>query len=168
MGEFTRETVIGRYARPIPFLSKEETMIFKKTFLAACLLLLFAQPVFPVDDGLSKQYSACMAKSAGITPEENDCARAERERQDVRLNKAYKQLMAQLSESRKKQLREAQRLWIKYRDANCDFYYDPDGGSMTIGFSIDRGLKATALRAEELEKFKRNQTDPGLTESQPM
>ena len=24
---------------------------------------------------------------------------------------------------------EAQRAWIKFRDANCSFYYDPEGGS---------------------------------------
>ena len=32
--------------------------------------------------------------------------------------------------SGEKQLLEAQRAWIKFRDTNCDFYYDPDGGTM--------------------------------------
>jgi uncharacterized protein YecT (DUF1311 family) len=59
-----------------------------------------------------------------------ECMGAETKRQDVPLNKAYKVIMAGLSSERKKQLQEAQPLWLKYRQANCDFYYNPDGGTI--------------------------------------
>ena len=58
-----------------------------------------------------------------------DCVGAEAKRQDKRLNDAYKKLMNELKRERKRQLQEAQRLWIKYIEVNCNFYLDPDGGT---------------------------------------
>ena len=65
-----------------------------------------------------------------------NCNAAEIELQDARLNKAYKEVMSQLSESRKKELRDAQRAWIKYRDANCKFYADAEGGRIDGRFEF--------------------------------
>ncbi|MFZ2404933.1 MAG: lysozyme inhibitor LprI family protein [Methylobacter sp.] len=110
--------------------------------------------MFAADDGLSQTFSTCMDQAGGVTPSMVECMNAETERQDVRLNKAYKDIMANLSAGRKKQLQEAQRLWIKYRKANCDFYYDPDGGSIARLNANDCFLSATAARAKELEGFK--------------
>ena len=62
--------------------------------------------------------------------------------------------MAQLSPARKKQLQDAQRAWIKYRDANCNFYADPDGGTMATVNANDCFMSATEARAKELEGFK--------------
>ncbi len=80
-------------------------------------LMLFGMPLlaFAEDIGLSKQYSTCMDKAGGITANMLDCIGAETQRQDARLNRAYKDVMAQLSAARKKQLQEAQRAWIRYR-----------------------------------------------------
>ena len=95
-----------------------------------------------------------MDKSGGVTVDMLNCISAETELQDARLNKAYKEVMAQLSPVRKKQLKDAQRAWLKYRDANCNFYADEDGGSMATIASNDCFLSATASRARELEGFK--------------
>lgn len=122
--------------------------------LIAGLMAVAVQPVFAADDGLSQTFSTCMDQTGGVTPSMVECMNAETERQDVRLNKAYKDIMAGLSAGRKKQLQEAQRLWIKYRKANCDFYYDPDGGSIARINANDCFLSATAARAKELEGFK--------------
>lgn len=83
-----------------------------------------------------------------------ECISEETKRQDARLNKAYKEVMPQLSTARKKQLQEAQRAWIKYRDANCTFYADPDGGTNATVNSDDCFRSATEARAQELENFK--------------
>lgn len=96
-------------------------------------------------------FSSCMDNSGGTTAAMLDCLGAEYDRQDARLNKAYKVLMAELSSERKQQLQDAQRLWIKYRDANCAFYYDPNGGSMAHLAGNDCMLSMTAKRATELE-----------------
>ena len=105
-------------------------------------------------DGLSKQHAACMDRSEGVTVKMIDCITAEYQRQDARLNKAYKALMAELSPARKKQLREAQRAWIKFRDANCAFYGDPDGGSLARVSANDCMMSSAASRANELEAFR--------------
>lgn len=95
-----------------------------------------------------------MDKSGGVTVDMLDCIGTETKRQDARLNKAYKEVMPQLSPARKKELQDAQRAWIKYRDANCNFYADPDGGTIATVNSNDCFMSATASRAKELEGFK--------------
>jgi len=104
--------------------------------------------------GSSKQFSVCMDKSGGITMNMIDCMTEENKLQDARLNKAYKSLIAELPPARKTQLLEAQRAWIKFRDANCDFYYDPDGGSMARVSASDCVMRTTTERVRELESFK--------------
>ncbi|WP_235187633.1 lysozyme inhibitor LprI family protein [Methylobacter tundripaludum] len=98
-----------------------------------------------------------MDQAGGVTPSMVECMNAETERQDVRLNKAYQDIMGGLSPERKKQLQEAQRLWLKYRKANCDFYYDPDGGTIARVSANDCFMSSTAVRAKELEAFKQQE-----------
>jgi len=45
---------------------------------------------------------------------------------------------------------EAQRAWIKFRDANCGFYADPERGSAARMTANECFLNATADRAKEL------------------
>ena len=104
--------------------------------------------------GLSREYGACMDKSGGVTSSMLDCIGAETKRQDARLNKVYKDVMAQMDEGGKKRLLEAQRAWIKFRDADVDLYRDPNSGTAATLTAADRYLMMTAQRASELEKFK--------------
>jgi uncharacterized protein YecT (DUF1311 family) len=106
------------------------------------------------ETGLSKQFSTCIDKSGGVTSTMLDCIGSETKVQDARLNKAYKYVIATLSPSRKTELQEAQRAWIKFRDANCRFYLDPDGGTMASVNSADCLMSTTANRAKELEAFR--------------
>ena len=92
-----------------------------------------------------------MDKSDGVTSNMIDCIMAETKHQDARLNKVYKAFMAELSAERKKQLQTAQRAWITYRDANCSFYFDPDGGTIARVNSNSCFMSETATRAKELE-----------------
>jgi uncharacterized protein YecT (DUF1311 family) len=114
-------------------------------------LVASSDPAFKGNVELSKEFSACMDKSDGVTSNMLNCIAAETKRQDARLNKAYKEIMGQLSNERQKQLQNAQRLWIKYRDANCGFYADPDGGTSAQVSASECFMKATAERASELE-----------------
>jgi uncharacterized protein YecT (DUF1311 family) len=104
-------------------------LLFKYVAIAG-LMAAMAQPVFADDNGLSQTFSTCMDQPNGSTASMIECMGAETERQDVRLNKAYKDMMGSLTAERNKQLQEVQRLWLKYRKASCDFYYDPDGGTL--------------------------------------
>jgi uncharacterized protein YecT (DUF1311 family) len=107
------------------------------------------------DIGLSRDYNVCMDKSGGVTLNMLNCIDAETKRQDARLNKIYKEVMAaQMDDGGKKRLLEAQRAWIKFRDADVDFYRDPNGGTAATLAGSDRYLTMTAQRAAELENFK--------------
>lgn len=44
----------------------------------------------------------------------------------------------------------AQRAWVQYRDANCAFYADPDGGTAAGVAANDCMLREIAERAAEL------------------
>ena len=103
---------------------------------------------------LSKQYSACMDRFSSSTADMVGCMTAEAKRQDKRLNVAYQAaLQQQQSPERKKQLQEVQRLWVQYRDANCGFYLDPQGGTLARLAGNDCVMTSTAQRAKELEGF---------------
>jgi uncharacterized protein YecT (DUF1311 family) len=85
-----------------------------------------------------------------------ECGDAEYKLQDIRLNKAYKALQQNLNIERKKQLQETQRLWIKFKESNCNFYFDPDGGSMARLNANSCLILSTADRAKELENLSNN------------
>ena len=104
------------------------------------------------DSKISQQYTACMNK-ASSTIGMVQCTSAEIARQDARLNKAYNALMSQQSKARKQELQTAQRLWIKYRDANCKFYVDPNGGSIAQVKAANCVMNETLKRANELENL---------------
>jgi uncharacterized protein YecT (DUF1311 family) len=116
-------------------------------------LLWNAAPVAAADKDMTQEYSTCMDKSNGVTGEMLDCLSAEYERQDARLSENYKRLMSKLSPKRKEGLLEAQRAWIKFRDANCNLYYDPEGGSAAHLAGTDCMLSSTADRATELRNL---------------
>jgi uncharacterized protein YecT (DUF1311 family) len=100
---------------------------------------------------MTKEYLTCLDKASGVTVEMITCISAETKRQDVRLNESYNKLGAKFSANRKKALLEAQRAWIKFRDANCRFYYDPEGGSSARAAADECVLNATADRVRELK-----------------
>jgi uncharacterized protein YecT (DUF1311 family) len=123
-------------------------------FLGAVLALVCASSSVNAHDAAeSKRYTACMAKSGDTTAGMIECVDAEFMRQDGRLNKAYKALVTNLTDARKTQLQKAQRIWITYRDANCGFYNDPDGGSMARVSANNCMLTMTTERASELESL---------------
>jgi uncharacterized protein YecT (DUF1311 family) len=123
------------------------------TILVVIGLLLSTLPLAAADSDMSQEYSGCMDKSNGNTAEMTDCIAAETKRQDARLNENYKRLVSKLSAKRKNTLQGAQRAWVKFRDANCSFYSDPDGGSAALLDGRDCLLQATANRATELKNL---------------
>jgi uncharacterized protein YecT (DUF1311 family) len=101
----------------------------------------------------TKDYDRCIEKAGAVDPAVLECISDEYSRQDKRLNSAYRKLMTSLKGERKKQLLEAQRLWGKYTEANCSFYYDPDGGTLARMMSAECDVTARILRAAELENL---------------
>ncbi|MGS2742559.1 lysozyme inhibitor LprI family protein [Halomonas sp. LS-001] len=100
----------------------------------------------------SPSYEACMQKAVS-TLDIVTCISNEYERQDQRLNNNYQQLRSQLSSERREQLLTAQRAWITYKEANCSFYADPEGGTMARINANSCLLSETTKRADELENL---------------
>lgn len=115
------------------------------------MLLAFLAPMALADDN-SPAYSQCMDK-ASSTVAMSSCIQAETQLQDQRLNRVYKQLVGKLESGPQKRLRDVQRQWIAYRDANCNFHVQASGGTMA---QLEGGmcvLDMTRERAAELERI---------------
>ncbi|CAN0598257.1 unnamed protein product [Ectocarpus sp. 12 AP-2014] len=97
-----------------------------------------------------QSHAGCM-ENAVSTADMVTCITEEFEREDQRLNDNYQQLRSQLSSDRQEQLLTAQRAWIAFKEANCDFYADPEGGSLARVEANACVLSETTDRADELE-----------------
>jgi uncharacterized protein YecT (DUF1311 family) len=100
----------------------------------------------------SNEYNTCMDKSGGVTANMLDCTGAENDKKDKELNQIYHQIMKEADLTHKKQTREAQRAWLKFRDANCA--EDPESGTIAEVNSADCYLDMTTHRIEELKQLR--------------
>jgi len=122
----------------------------KKVFFA---VLLLSVSVVASEPGYSSAYQHCLDNSGGVTTAMRECNVQELRYQDGLLNRNYKVLMSRLSPVKKEELKRAQRLWIKYRNANCAFYVGLTGGTMDIVNIGSCHVVMTARRVEELNIF---------------
>ncbi|MBS3667062.1 lysozyme inhibitor LprI family protein [Vreelandella boliviensis] len=123
----------------------------KHLLLPLCLFsttLLASAVVY--GEEVRQSHDDCL-ESAVTTVDIVACITEEFEREDKRLNDNYQQLRSQLSDSRKEQLLTAQRAWIAYKEANCDFYANPEGGTLARVSANACVLTETTNRADELE-----------------
>lgn len=83
--------------------------------------------------------------------EDASCASLAFDQADRELSKAYQMLLSHQDEEGKRRLREAQRAWIVWRDADARFAASSEGdGSLGRLVMINRRIDATTVRAKEL------------------
>jgi uncharacterized protein YecT (DUF1311 family) len=115
--------------------------------VAIAAAALIGAAAFAYADDQSDPEQSC----DGSTYEIVECQKAKLGVLDKRLNVAYQQALKDAqSPKQREQLRTAQRLWVQYRDANCEYY---ELGEGTIA-RIEGGqcmLDLTRTRAQELE-----------------
>jgi uncharacterized protein YecT (DUF1311 family) len=88
-------------------------MNYLPRLLAALLLTTCASSAFALD-----------CKNALSTPEINECASIEQKKVEDKLNKVYQRIVKSVDNAEaKKSLVEAQRAWVKFRDADCKAVY---------------------------------------------
>ena len=121
--------------------------------LAAFVAFAMCCPVQAADVVYSKDHDSCIAAAKGVTFDMIDCMTAETARWDKRLNAGYKRLLAALDPGRQKALTAAEQAWIKFRDTNCDFVFDPNGGTAARMAANSCVLRMTAERALEIESY---------------
>lgn len=95
-----------------------------------------------------REFVTCGEKTS--TGQITDCILAAAERWDKRLNAAYQKLMVQQPPEQQQRLRTAERAWVQFRDANCDYYINIPGTRANYIYAECRRV-LTAQRAIELE-----------------
>lgn len=104
---------------------------------------------------LSKEHGQCIDKSGGSDFAMIECYGTEYNRQDHRLNNAYRKLLVRVSKAKADELRKVQRAWLAYVDAECNFLYDNEEFSGTADRLSASACNVTerAKRASDLEGF---------------
>lgn len=97
----------------------------------------------------------CMDEPGGSsTVGMSECTMRENAWWDQHLNFLYQDLKDNLTSEQFTKLRDAQRAWIKFRDADCDFNYEYwKEGTIRSTFYTSCVLDKTASRAIELEGY---------------
>ncbi|KAE9653197.1 DUF1311 domain-containing protein [Pseudomonas fluorescens] len=121
--------------------------MIRTSLAAGALLLAVCGAATAADNPALKK---CM-DGANTTADMVTCNAKQAKVQDTRLNKAYKIALAAQEGARKQQLQDVQRLWIKYRDANCGFIGSATGGTIDQVNGTGCVLDMTQARAQELE-----------------
>ena len=89
---------------------------------------------------------------AETTVEMQACFKTQYEAADAELNDSYKQLMSKLGQDRKTKFREAQRMWIQFRDASAAFEAsEEEGGSMYSLLFVSAQTEMTRKRQAYLK-----------------
>jgi uncharacterized protein YecT (DUF1311 family) len=84
----------------------------------------------------------------------NICAGIEYQNADKKLNQVYQQLIPKLSASRRQKLILAQRAWITFRDANCEFERSQlEGGTIASAIQAACMAELTKTRTAQLDQY---------------
>lgn len=117
-----------------------------------------AQTDRAVDARYTRAFSACLETgdaARGVTSATMSCMGEENDRQDVRLNRAYKAAMKRLNSAKKARLRSSERAWIGQRDSTCKKAADEVGGGSASGLVYSNCfLDETIKRTIWLERYK--------------
>jgi len=106
----------------------------------------------PVDAyAADRQFDSCMDRADGITSEMLGCIGEAQDRADARLSNTLSKAVRSISPARRASLSRSQDAWIAYRQANCDFLADPEGGTSASLISSDCWLSLTEERVAFLD-----------------
>lgn len=143
--------------------------------LSAALLLLLSAAAWGAPHPLEVAMDKCMEEDPS-THGVSNCASEFKEKWDAELNRAYKEVMGMLPKQGQELLRNAQRAWIPWRDAEFKLLsavynavYEKGGGSMFVTFHAVANMAVVKNRALELlayvEEFKAGK--PSFNETYP-
>ena len=142
-----------------------------RTF-AALFFVLFASPVFAgenfCDTGkphpIDVWFEKAMDKTEGVTVNIRNVQGEAYARWDKELNRVYGELLTILKEPDKNRLKEAQRAWIKFRDAEVEWLWSEamygQGGTLAPIIVSDIGRGYVKQRVCELMRYKKMAYEP--------
>ncbi|MBW8733778.1 MAG: DUF1311 domain-containing protein [Asticcacaulis sp.] len=104
------------------------------------------------DPVYSSQFRTCIAKAGAVDFAIAHCNSEEFARQDQTLNTVYAKLVAELEPSRREALRKSERLWVQFREAQCDYEAAGDaGGTLAPVIHENCRMRATFYRTKDLQ-----------------
>lgn len=119
--------------------------------LRAAIMCVALVPSHAVaSDALDHWYGDEYQNCDGSTVDIIECVYGLRDKWDERLNDAYRNVVDKESVARGTALRDVQRHWIAYRDANCDYYAGGEGSIARVEAAVCHYV-LTRDRAQELE-----------------
>jgi len=127
-------------------------MKFFLLFFVLVLTLSASQTMVSIDYIYSKEYRKCISNSFSGLDAVN-CVEKEIKVQDKILNDSYKEAMKNIQNFRRVDLRNMQRLWIKYIDSKCSFYYHKESGNGGLNDMSSCRLEEITKRAIELDEI---------------
>jgi uncharacterized protein YecT (DUF1311 family) len=128
----------------------ESSMRLTPILCAVTICAVLAPSHLKASDALDRWYGGEYQSCDGSTVDIIECVNSLRDRWDDRLNVAYRNVMDAESATRGKELRDVQRRWIAYRDANCSYYAGGEGSIARIEAAVCHYV-LTRDRAQELE-----------------
>jgi uncharacterized protein YecT (DUF1311 family) len=119
--------------------------------ILVALALVVAAPLLRAETAPAEGAPEENCNDAKSTTEIVQCLATQTAIWDRRLNTAYQKLLSTLPPRRRDRLRNAQRLWVQFRDANCAYFASGQGSIVRIEAGQCM-LRLTAARAQELEE----------------
>ena len=112
-----------------------------------------AAVILSVSAAHAQSYEQCQAEAGGIVAKLKICDATELDRRDVMLNQVYQQLLHAISPERQEKLREAERAWTAFVDAESNFCMSAETGGMDAPLVYNGcRLQLGARRIEDLQK----------------
>ena len=131
-------------------------------------LFLCCQPLFAADNfcdsgkphPIDVWFENAMSKTGGVTVDIRNVQGEAYSRWDKELNRLYTELLNKLANEDKKKLREAQRAWVKFRDAEFELLwaealYGGVGGTLAPVAVADAGRAIVRDRVCTLLKYQK-------------
>ncbi len=102
----------------------------------------------------ARSYEQCQEEAGGITMDLKDCDAAELDRREATLNKLYQQVLHAVGpRGRQAGLRKAERAWVAFTDAECEFRTSAEASGMNAPLVYNAcRLELIARRIEDLRK----------------
>jgi len=125
-----------------------------RSFSHAALAISFVAFATPAHAGNAAKtiYDACMAKAAS-TRDMSMCQSAEVARLDGRLAGVLAKALAALPADQSAKLRASQRLWVTFRQSDCDVFYGNETGTIATINGGDCMISRTKDRIVDLQAF---------------
>ena len=132
-------------------MNKKQALVAWLVFFIFWIVPAYAQDEHPID----KSLSACIDKSKCITAEMVKCGGEAYAKWDAEMNRYYNLLMVILNKEAKKQLRQSQKAWLKFRDLEFKFIpnYYLDIGSYQRPTTWSHKVDIVRARALELQAY---------------